>query len=78
MRVQLCFHCARLLSTQTPLVFSDEEAAGFPLVFITLGRILITIAKRKPGETTLIIGIGGGVAGASLQVARKIAAQTWF
>jgi len=64
-----------VLSTQTPLVFSAEEAAGFPLVLITPWRILITNAKLKPGETMLIMGIGGGVASALLQVAKKIGAQ---
>jgi NADPH:quinone reductase-like Zn-dependent oxidoreductase len=37
--------------------------------------MLITNAELKPGETLLIIGIGGGVASASLQVAKKIGAH---
>lgn len=55
-----------------PKGYSFEEAAAFPLVFITLWRMLITNAELKPGETMLIIGIGGGVASASLQLAKKI------
>jgi NADPH:quinone reductase-like Zn-dependent oxidoreductase len=58
-----------------PTGFSFEEAAAFPLVFITLWRMLITNAKLKPGETLLIVGIGGGVASASLQVAKKLGAH---
>jgi NADPH:quinone reductase-like Zn-dependent oxidoreductase len=58
-----------------PTGFSFEEAAAFPLVSITLWRMLITNAKLRPGETLLIIGIGGGVASAALQVAKKIAAH---
>ena len=58
-----------------PAGFSFEEAAAFPLVFITLWRMLITNAQLKPGETFLIIGIGGGVASAALQVAKKIGAH---
>lgn len=58
-----------------PAGFSFEEAAAFPLVFITLWRMLITNAKLKPGETLLIVGIGGGVASASLQVAKKLGAH---
>ena len=58
-----------------PAGFTFEEAAAFPLVFITLWRMLITNAKLKPGETMLIIGIGGGVASATLQVAKKIGAH---
>jgi len=55
-----------------PTGFSFEEAAAFPLVFITVWRMLITNARLEPGETILILGIGGGVASASLQVAKKI------
>lgn len=55
-----------------PTEYSFEEAAAFPLVFITLWRMLVTNAKLKPGETMLIIGIGGGVASACLQVAKQL------
>lgn len=58
-----------------PAGLSFEEAAAFPLVFITLWRMLITNARLKPGETLLIIGVGGGVASAALQVAKKIGAH---
>ena len=58
-----------------PAGFSFPEAAAFPLVFLTLWRMLITNAQLKPGETLLIVGIGGGVASAALQVANKIGAQ---
>ena len=58
-----------------PAGFSFEQAAAFPLVCLTLWRMLITNAQLKPGETLLIIGIGGGVASAALQVAKNIGAQ---
>jgi NADPH:quinone reductase-like Zn-dependent oxidoreductase len=58
-----------------PTGYTFEEAAAFPLVFITLWRMVVTNARLKPGETMLIIGIGGGVASASLQVAEKIGAR---
>jgi NADPH:quinone reductase-like Zn-dependent oxidoreductase len=58
-----------------PRGYSFEEAAAFPLVFITVWRMLITNAELKPGETLLIIGIGGGVASAALQLAKKIGAR---
>jgi NADPH:quinone reductase-like Zn-dependent oxidoreductase len=58
-----------------PQSYSFEEGAAFPLVFITLWRMLVTHAKLIPGETILIIGIGGGVASASLQLAKKIGAR---
>jgi NADPH:quinone reductase-like Zn-dependent oxidoreductase len=52
-----------------------EEAAAFPLVFITVWRMLITNARLRPGEDVLILGIGGGVAGAALQIAKQIGAH---
>ncbi|MGH7811327.1 MAG: zinc-binding dehydrogenase [Candidatus Binatia bacterium] len=58
-----------------PSGYSFEEAAAFPLVFITVWHMLITNARLNPGETVLIIGIGGGVASASLQIAKKIGAR---
>lgn len=58
-----------------PAMMSFEEAAAFPLVFVTLWRMLITNARLKPGESLLLIGIGGGVASAALQVAKQIGAH---
>ncbi|MGH7774730.1 MAG: zinc-binding dehydrogenase [Candidatus Binatia bacterium] len=60
-----------------PPELSFEEAAAFPLVFLTVWRMLITNAKLKPGEHVLILGIGGGVATASLQVAKQIGAHVF-
>ncbi len=54
---------------------SFAEAAAFPLVFLTVWRMLITNAKLTPGETILILGVGGGVASAALQVAKRIGAR---
>ncbi len=58
-----------------PTDYSFEEAAAFPLVFITVWRMLVTNAVLKPGEYVLILGIGGGVASAALQLAKEISAQ---
>lgn len=55
-----------------PQGYTFEEAAAFPLVFITLWRMIVTNAQLQPGETILIIGIGGGVASATLQVAKAL------
>jgi NADPH:quinone reductase-like Zn-dependent oxidoreductase len=51
---------------------SFEEAAALPIVYVTLWRMLVTNAKLKPGEHVLIVGIGGGVASAALQLAAHI------
>ncbi len=54
---------------------SFEEAAAFPLVFVTAYRMLATRARLQPGEWTLIWGIGGGVATAALAVAKALGAH---
>ena len=55
-----------------PPDLSFEQAAAFPLVYITVWRMLVTNAQLKPGEHVLILGIGGGVATAALQLAAHI------
>lgn len=60
-----------------PSGFSFEEAAAFPLVFLTVWRMLITNAELKPGEHVLILGIGGGIATAALQVAKQLGAHVF-
>src|SRR5438067_686581 len=56
---------------------SFEEAAAFPLVFLTAWRMVITKARVRPGESVLILGIGGGVAIAALQIAKDAGAQVF-
>ena len=58
-----------------PSYMTFDEAAAFPLVFVTVWRMLVTNARLQPGETLLIIGIGGGVASAALQVAKRTGAR---
>lgn len=60
-----------------PPGLSFEEAAAFPLVFITVWRMLVTNAELKPGEDVLILGIGGGVATAALQLAKQMGAHVF-
>jgi NADPH:quinone reductase-like Zn-dependent oxidoreductase len=58
-----------------PPHMSFEEAAAFPLVFVTAWRMLVTNARLRPGETLLVIGVGGGVASAALLLAKQIGAH---
>lgn len=58
-----------------PEGMSFEEAAAFPLVFLTAWRMVIGKARVRPGETALILGIGGGVALAALQIAKHAGAR---
>jgi NADPH:quinone reductase-like Zn-dependent oxidoreductase len=58
-----------------PSRLSFQEAAAFPLVFLTAWRMLFTRAQLKPGETVLIHGIGGGVSTAALQLSKLAGAN---
>jgi zinc-binding alcohol dehydrogenase/oxidoreductase len=53
-----------------------EEAAAFPLVFLTAYRMLATKARVKEGEWVLVWGAGGGVGTAAVTIARALGART--
>ncbi len=52
-----------------------EEAAAFPLTFLTAWRMLTTRANLQPDETVLVVGAGAGVAVAAISIARHIGAR---
>jgi NADPH2:quinone reductase len=54
-----------------------EEAAAVPLTFMTAWRLMITKARISPGDDVLIIGIGGGVALAALQISKMAGARVF-
>jgi len=54
---------------------SFEEAAAFPLVYETAYRMLVTRAGVREGEWVLVWGVGGGVASASLAIAKALGAR---
>jgi len=60
-----------------PPTVSWESAAAFTLATLTAWRMLVTRARVQPGETVLIWGIGGGVAIAALQIAKRLGARVW-
>ncbi|TMC38657.1 MAG: zinc-binding dehydrogenase, partial [Chloroflexi bacterium] len=60
-----------------PEGLSFEEAAAFPLVFLTAWRMVVSKARVLPGEAVLILGIGGGVALAALQIAKHAGARVF-
>lgn len=53
-----------------PSRLSWHEAAALPLAGLTAWRALMTRARIVPGETVLVIGIGGGVATFALSLAK--------
>lgn len=60
-----------------PADFSFEEAAAVPLVWMTAWRALMGQAKLRAGQSVLILGAGGGVASAAIQIARYAGATIY-
>jgi len=58
-----------------PDAFGFEEAAAFPLVFLTAWRMLVTRARLRPGEDVLVWAAGSGVGMAAVQVAKLLGAR---
>jgi NADPH:quinone reductase-like Zn-dependent oxidoreductase len=58
-----------------PPALSFGEAAAFPLVFQTAYRALRTVGELRAGERVAIIGSGGGVATAAIQIAKATGAR---
>jgi zinc-binding alcohol dehydrogenase/oxidoreductase len=59
-----------------PDELSFEEAAAFPLVFLTAYRMLVTKAAVTEGEWVLVWGAGGGVGTAAFAIAKALGART--
>lgn len=59
-----------------PENISFEVAAAAALVFVTAWHSLITRGKFQPGESILILGAGGGVNTAAIQIARFAGAKS--
>ncbi|MFX0061982.1 MAG: zinc-binding dehydrogenase [Candidatus Hermodarchaeota archaeon] len=53
------------------------QAAAVPLTFMTAWRMLMTKARLRAGQDILIIGIGGGVALAAMQIAKVVGARVF-
>jgi NADPH:quinone reductase-like Zn-dependent oxidoreductase len=58
-----------------PEAFGFEEAAAFPLVFLTAWRMLVTRARLRAGEDVLVWAAGSGVGMAAIQVAKLLGAR---
>jgi NADPH:quinone reductase-like Zn-dependent oxidoreductase len=60
-----------------PKPLSWEEAAAFPLTFLTAWRMLATRARLQPGEKVLVVGAGAGVAVAGIRIAKHLGARVF-
>lgn len=59
-----------------PSGFSEDEAAGFPAVFLTAHYALFELAHVREGDTVLVHSAAGGVGTAALLLARLAGART--
>jgi NADPH:quinone reductase-like Zn-dependent oxidoreductase len=60
-----------------PAGTSWEEAAAFPLTFLTAYRMLTTRARLRPGETLLVVGAGAGVGVAAIRIGKHLGAKVY-
>jgi alcohol dehydrogenase len=58
-----------------PEDYPFEKAACFPVAFGTAFRMVITKAQTKPDDVVLVLGAGGGVAVAAIQLAKIAGAR---
>jgi NADPH:quinone reductase-like Zn-dependent oxidoreductase len=58
-----------------PAEIGFEEAAAFPLVFLTAWRMLVTRARVAPGDDVLVWAAGSGVGMAAIQIAKLMGAR---
>lgn len=58
-----------------PKNLSFEEAAAFPLTFLTAWHMLVGRARLQKGETVFIWGASGGVGSAAIQIANYLGAR---
>ena len=62
---------------RVPEGFPLEKAAAAPLVYLTAWRMLFTRAGLRPGERVLVVGAGGGVNSAAIQLAKMAGAVVY-
>lgn len=62
---------------QAPDDFDFPSAAAPMLVYLTAWRMLVKRAALLPGETVAIVGAGGGVNSAAIQIAKHLGATVY-
>ncbi len=58
-----------------PKALSFEEAASFPLTFLTAWQMVVDKLRVSPGETLLVMAAGSGVGVAALQIGKLFGAR---
>ncbi|MGH3377988.1 MAG: polyketide synthase dehydratase domain-containing protein, partial [Actinoallomurus sp.] len=67
----------RRLVARTPAGWTDEQAAGVPVVFLTAYYGLVDLAGVRAGETVLVHAGAGGVGMAAIQLLRHLGAEVY-
>lgn len=60
-----------------PAGYDLRQAAAASLVYVTAWHSLITAGRLRAGESVLVVGAGGGVNTAAIQIARLAGAQVY-
>jgi NADPH:quinone reductase-like Zn-dependent oxidoreductase len=60
-----------------PAGYDMQKAAAASLVYLTAWHNLMVAGNLRPGERVLIVGAGGGVNTAALQIAKLVGAETY-
>ena len=68
----VCLPTRQLL--KVPNDFDLHKAAAASLVYLTAWHSMVTLGEVKAGETVAIVGAGGGVNSASIQIAKYLGA----
>ncbi len=58
-----------------PETMSFEEGAAYPLTFLTVWHMLMTLGRCGPDQTVLVLGAGSGVGVAAIQLAKLAGAK---
>ena len=62
---------------QIPAALSFVNAAAMPIAYLTAWHMLMERAKLRPEDDVLILGVGGGVGSAGLQIAKLTGARVF-
>ena len=60
-----------------PETLSFVDAAAIPIAYLTAWHMLMTRAQLRPEDDVLILGVGGGVGSAGLQIAKLTGARVF-
>lgn len=71
------FHVPSRMVRRKPAGLTWEEAAAFPLTFLTAWRMLTTKARLQGGQSLLVVGAGAGVAAAGIAIGRYLGATVF-